>query len=69
LELADVGLGDLETALLAADAVSDLIGRLGLPRRLQEVGIAESDLHDIAVATVGDEPQLAEVEELLARML
>lgn len=69
LQLSEAGPGDLETALLAADAVSDLIGRLELPRHLRDVGIAEGDLHDIAVAAVGDGPQLAEVEQLLARML
>lgn len=69
LQLFDAGPGAIDAALIAADAVSDLIGRLGLPRHLSEVGIGEGDLHDIAVATVGDSPQLAEVEQLLARML
>jgi alcohol dehydrogenase class IV len=69
LQLSDAGPGHIDAALIAADAVSDLIGRLGLPRRLSDVGIGEDDLHDIAVATVGDSPQLAEVEQLLTRML
>jgi len=69
LQLADAGPDNMESALLAADAVSDLIGRLELPRHLREVGIDEGDLHNIAVATVGEGPQLAEIEQLLARML
>jgi alcohol dehydrogenase len=65
----EAGSDDLDAALFAADAVGDLIGRLGLPRRLSEVGIAASNLQDIAVATVGEGPQTAEVEELLRKML
>jgi maleylacetate reductase len=64
----EAGSDQLDAALFAADAVSDLIGRLGLPRRLSEVGVAEAHLHDIAIATVGDGPQTAEVEELLRKM-
>lgn len=69
LQLSDAGPDDIDAALISADAVSDLIGRLGLPRRLSEVGIGEGDLRSIAVATVGDGPQTDEVEHLLARML
>jgi maleylacetate reductase len=69
LALAGAGPDDMDAALLAADATSDLIGRLGLPRRLTEVGIDESNLRDIAEATVGEGPQTAEVAELLKRML
>jgi alcohol dehydrogenase class IV len=69
LQLAEAGADDFEAALKAADAVSDLIERLGLPRRLSEVGIGAGDLHAIAVATVGEGPQTTEVQELLARML
>ncbi len=65
----EAGSDDLDAALFAADAVGDLIGRLGLPRRLSEVGIAASNLEDIAVATVGEGPQTPEVEELLKKML
>jgi len=65
----EAGPDDLDAALFAADAVSDLIGRLGLPRRLSEVGIGAANLHDIAVATVGEGDQTAEVEELLKKML
>jgi alcohol dehydrogenase class IV len=69
LQLAEAGPDDLDAALLAADTVSDLIGRLGLPRRLSEVGIGAGNLHDIAVATVGEGEQTAEVEDLLKKML
>jgi alcohol dehydrogenase class IV len=69
LQLAEAGPDDLDAALLVPDAVSDLVARLGLPRRLGEVGIGASDLHDIAVATVGEGEQTAEVEELLRKML
>jgi alcohol dehydrogenase class IV len=65
----EAGRDHLDAALFAADAVGDLIGRLGLPRRLSEVGIAASNLRDIAVATVGEGPQTQEVEELLKKML
>jgi alcohol dehydrogenase class IV len=65
----EAGPDHLDAALFAADAVSDLVGRLGLPRRLSAVGVAESNLHEIAAATVGAGPQAAEVEELLRKML
>jgi alcohol dehydrogenase class IV len=65
----EAGQNDLDAALFAADAVGDLIGRLSLPRRLGEYGITEANLHDIAVATVGESPQTAEVEELLKKTL
>lgn len=42
------GLEPLAAALAAADAVADLVKRLGLPGRLQDAGVAESDLEPIA---------------------
>jgi alcohol dehydrogenase class IV len=69
LQLAEAGPDDFDAALLVPDAVSDLIGRLGLPRRLSQVGVGADDLHNIAVATVGENEQTAEVEELLRKML
>jgi alcohol dehydrogenase len=69
LQLTEAGPDDLDAALLAADAVSDLITRLGLPRHLSEVGIGVHNLRDIAVATVGEGEQTAEVADLLRKML
>jgi len=69
LDLGEASPNDMDTALLAADAVSDLVGRLELPRHLSEVGITQDNLHDIAVATVGDGPETIEVEDLLRKML
>ncbi|MFL5805635.1 MAG: iron-containing alcohol dehydrogenase [Roseiflexaceae bacterium] len=69
IQAAEAGADDLDAALFAADAVADLIARLGLPRHLSEVGVAEGNLRDIALATVGDGPQALEVEDLLRKML
>ncbi len=59
----------IDAALFAADAVGDLIARLGLPHHLGDFGIAEGNLHDIALAAVGEDAQAGEVEELLRKML
>ncbi len=59
----------LRAAHAAADAVADLITSLDLPRRLYEVGITASDLHAIALGTVGDNAQTKLVEDLLQQML
>jgi alcohol dehydrogenase class IV len=69
IQASEAGTDDLDAALFAADAVADLIGRLGLPRRLGEVGIAEGNLRDIARVAVGEGSQALEVEELLGKML
>jgi alcohol dehydrogenase class IV len=69
IQAAEAGADDLDAALFAADAAADLIARLGLPHRLSDVGIAEGDLRDIALAAVGDSAQVREVEELLRKML
>lgn len=58
-----------DSALAAANAVSNLIAQLGLPQHLRDVGINESELHSIAVATVGEGSQTTQIEALLQRML
>jgi maleylacetate reductase len=63
------GTDDLDAALFAADAVADLIARLGMPHHLGEFGITEANLRDIALATVGDNEQVNEIEDLLRKML
>jgi alcohol dehydrogenase class IV len=42
------GGGDIQSALGAAQAVYKLIGRIGLPQRLRDVGVAEADLPHLA---------------------
>jgi maleylacetate reductase len=69
IQASEAGADDIDAALFAADAVADLIARLGLPHHLSEVGIVEGNLHDIAHAVIGDGPQSLEVEELLQKML
>lgn len=69
LQLANAKPNNLDSALAAATAVSDLIKQLELPQHLRDVGISPSELHNIAIATVGTGPQTAQVEELLQRML
>lgn len=55
-------------ALKAADAVSELVRHLGLPQRLRDVGVPESDLHAIAASTPSRDLNVAGVEELLHAM-
>jgi maleylacetate reductase len=69
LSLPDAGTDDLKAALAAADAVSDLISRLGLPQHLREVGINEDALPAIARDIAGQGLEITEAEELLQRML
>jgi maleylacetate reductase len=69
IQASEAGTDNLDAALFAADAVADLIARLGLPHHLSEVGIAESNLRDIARAATGEGSQAIEVEELLGKML
>jgi maleylacetate reductase len=58
-----------QAAHAAADAVANLISGLALPRHLHEVGIEATEIHRIAVSTVGEGPQLAQTEQLLHAML
>jgi len=60
---------DIARALAAADAVADLIARLGLPHRLTEVGIGEEQIPAIAGRVAGDPTRQAQVEGLLRSML
>jgi len=69
LELPARSSDPVQAAHQAADAVANLIVSLGLPRHLHEVGIGASDLHAIAVGTVGDNERTARIEELLKQML
>ena len=55
----------VQAAHAAADAVFNLIDRLGLPHYLHDVGVDASEIHSIAVHTVGDGPQLALAESVL----
>lgn len=58
-----------QLALSAADAVSGLIGQLGLPQHLRDVGINESELPKIAATTPHREFSTEELEKLLRGML
>ena len=58
-------LDSIQIAVAAADAVSGLIGQLGLPQRLRDVGVPESELHTIAATTPSRELNADEVEALL----
>lgn len=69
LELPERASSDVDAALAAAGAVSMLIARLGLPKRLRDVGIGESEINKIANAAAADAEQRDEVEMLLHRML
>ena len=65
LHLVDEGDYSQSAALKAADAVSELVRHLGLPQRLRDVNVPESDLHVIATSTPSRELNAAQVEELL----
>jgi alcohol dehydrogenase class IV len=69
LQLADDKPNDLEAALRAADAVQGLVRRLGLPQRLRDVGISDTELHKIATTTPSRELSIGEVEEVLRNAL
>ena len=56
-------------ALSAADAVSGLIEQIGLPQHLQDVGIHETELPEIAATTPQREFSNEELEKLLHEML
>ncbi|GAC1360330.1 MAG: iron-containing alcohol dehydrogenase [Ktedonobacteraceae bacterium] len=59
----------LQAAHAAADAVFDLVDRLGLPHYLHDVGIDKSEIHNIALNTVGEGPRLAQAEAILRAVL
>lgn len=63
------GISDQEAATKAADAVSNLVKRLGLPQRLHDVGVTEADLHTIAATTPSRDLRTEEVEEVLHKAL
>lgn len=48
------GMSAEEAAVAAADAVADLVRRLGLPQRLRDVGVPEAALEAVAAGTAGD---------------
>ena len=58
----------VQIANAAADAVSGLIAQLGLPQRLRDVGVPESELQTIAATTPSRELNADEVETLLKEM-
>jgi maleylacetate reductase len=69
LQLTDDKPTDLEAALRAADAVQGLVRRLGLPQRLQDVGVDAAEFHKIAATTPSRELSVGEVEEVLKKAL
>ena len=60
---------DTSAALASADAVSKLIGELGLPQRLSDVGVNATELATIANSTPSRELSAEQVEELLRTIL
>lgn len=66
--------GDVDSKALAAiEFIEDLSGRLGLPRRLRDLGIPRESLGEIAQAAVQDgamftNPRQAEAEEIQAML-
>ncbi|HEY3345227.1 MAG TPA: iron-containing alcohol dehydrogenase [Anaerolineaceae bacterium] len=65
LGLADERVTAKEAALRAAEAVACLVRDLDLPARLRDVKVPEEDFERIAIASVGDTPQAADVVQLL----
>jgi maleylacetate reductase len=65
LNLADHLIADREAALRAAEAVACLVKDLGLPSRLRDVKVPAEDFDQIARASVGDNPQVADVIQIL----
>ena len=59
----------VQAAHAAADAVFDLIDRLDLPHYLHDVGVDASEIHSIAVNTVGEGPQLTLAESVLRSVI
>ena len=69
LQLMDDKPRELEAALRAADAVQGLVRRLGLPQRLQDVGVDAAEFHKIAATTPSRELSADEIEEVLRKAL
>ncbi len=67
LDLVADDASDQEAARAASDAVAGLVQQLELPARLRDVNVPADALADIARATVGDSPEMAEVMEILRR--
>ena len=59
----------IQAAHAAADAVFNLIDQLGLPHYLHDVGIDASEIHNIAINTVREGPQLALAESVLRNVI
>jgi alcohol dehydrogenase len=53
------GMSKQDAASAAADAVADLVKKIGLPTRLSELGIAEADIVLIALDAMTEIPTLA----------
>jgi len=68
-DVASADAADAVRALAAADAVANLIARLGLPHHLTEVGIDEDQIPAMAARVAGDPTRQAQVEDLLRSML
>ncbi len=70
LKLESAGTDDTTDALAAADAVSNLVARLGLPQHLSEVGVTETDIPKIArMAAAAEGAEIEQAEALLKQML
>jgi alcohol dehydrogenase class IV len=67
LSLADGQVPDHEAALRAAEAVAFLVQDLGLPSRLRDVKVPAEDFEQIARASVGEGPQMADVIQILQK--
>ncbi len=68
LDVADDALEDLEAANNVADVVSELVKRLGLPQRLRDVGVEETEFRKIAETTPSRELSVDDIEALLKKM-
>ncbi|GCE24087.1 iron-containing alcohol dehydrogenase [Dictyobacter kobayashii] len=66
--LVDSSASDQDAARSAADAVSALIQRLGLPQRLRDVGVPADELRKIAETTSSQSLKVDEIEALLKEM-
>ena len=53
------GMSKLDAASAAADAVADLIKKIGLPTRMRDLNIAEADIIMIALDAMTEIPTLA----------
>lgn len=67
LNLLPAGVSDRDVALAAAQAVAELVKRLGLVNRLRDVGVPQEAFEDIAKEAVGETPLKEAVMDILAR--